>query len=660
MYQAIVFLPLAGFLVAGLFGRSIGAKASEYVTSGLLVVSAVLSWVAFIAVAMGDGQAFTVPVLRFLESGALQADWALRIDTLTAVMLVVVTTVSALVHIYSIGYMHHDPHRPRFFAYLSLFTFAMLMLVTADNLIQMFFGWEGVGLASYLLIGFWYKKPSANAAAIKAFVVNRVGDFGFALGIFGVFVLFGSVNLGTVFANAASFLPEGGGEAQNVLTFLGYELDRQAALTVVCLLLFMGAMGKSAQVPLHTWLPDAMEGPTPVSALIHAATMVTAGVFMLARLSPLFELSSTALLVVTFIGAFTAFFAATVGLVQNDIKRVIAYSTCSQLGYMFVALGLGFYSAAIFHLFTHAFFKALLFLGSGSVIHAVSDEQDMRKMGGLRKLIPTTYWMMIIGTLALTGVGIPMTVIGTAGFFSKDAIIEGAFASHSAMATFAFVLLTVAAAFTSFYSWRLIFMTFHGKPRASADVMHHVHESPPVMLVPLFVLATGALAAGFIFEPYFIGEHYEAFWKQSLFTLADNHIVHEFHHVPVWVKLAPFVMMLIGFLVAWQFYIRSPETPKRLAGQHQILYRFLLNKWYFDELYDFLFVRPAMRLGRFLWKQGDGWLIDGFGPDGVSARVIDVTRNVVRLQTGYLYHYAFVMLIGLAALVTWMMLGGGF
>ncbi len=660
MYQAIVFLPLAGFLVAGLFGRSIGAKASEYVTSGLLVVSAALSWVAFIAVAMGDGQAFTVPVLRFLESGALQADWALRIDTLTAVMLVVVTTVSALVHIYSIGYMHHDPHRPRFFAYLSLFTFAMLMLVTADNLIQMFFGWEGVGLASYLLIGFWYKKPSANAAAIKAFVVNRVGDFGFALGIFGVFVLFGSVNLGTVFANAASFLPEGGGEAQNVLTFLGYELDRQAALTVVCLLLFMGAMGKSAQVPLHTWLPDAMEGPTPVSALIHAATMVTAGVFMLARLSPLFELSSTALLVVTFIGAFTAFFAATVGLVQNDIKRVIAYSTCSQLGYMFVALGLGFYSAAIFHLFTHAFFKALLFLGSGSVIHAVSDEQDMRKMGGLRKLIPTTYWMMIIGTLALTGVGIPMTVIGTAGFFSKDAIIEGAFASHSAMATFAFVLLTVAAAFTSFYSWRLIFMTFHGRPRASADVMHHVHESPPVMLVPLFVLATGALAAGFIFEPYFIGEHYEAFWKQSLFTLADNHIVHEFHHVPVWAKLAPFVMMLIGFLVAWQFYIRSPETPKRLAGQHQILYRFLLNKWYFDELYDFLFVRPAMRLGRFLWKQGDGWLIDGFGPDGVSARVIDVTRNVVRLQTGYLYHYAFVMLIGLAALVTWMMLGGGF
>ena len=662
MYQAIVFLPLLGFLIAGLFGRSIGAKASEYITSGLLVVSAVLSWVAFFSVALGDTEAFTVPLLRFIDSGSLQADWALRIDTLTVVMLVVVNTVSSLVHIYSIGYMHHDPHRPRFFAYLSLFTFAMLMLVTSDNLVQMFFGWEGVGLASYLLIGFWYKKPSANAAAIKAFVVNRVGDFGFALGIFGVFVLFGSVSFDTIFANAASFAPvEGaheGGEA--VLNFLGYALDKHTALTVVCLLLFMGAMGKSAQVPLHTWLPDAMEGPTPVSALIHAATMVTAGVFMLARLSPLFELSHTALTVVTFVGAFTAFFAATVGLVQNDIKRVIAYSTCSQLGYMFVALGLGFYSAAIFHLFTHAFFKALLFLGSGSVIHAVSDEQDMRKMGGLRKLIPTTYWMMVIGTIALTGVGIPATVIGTAGFFSKDAIIEGAFVGHNAVAGFAFTLLVVAAVFTSFYSWRLIFMTFHGKPRASADVMHHVHESPPVMLVPLFVLAVGALAAGFVFHDFFIGEGYAEFWKGALFTLEDNHILHDFHGVPVWVKLAPFVAMIIGFLVAYQFYIRSPETPQQLAAQHRGLYAFLLNKWYFDEVYDFLFVRPAKRLGHFLWKKGDGWLIDGFGPDGVSARVIDVTSRVVKLQTGYLYHYAFAMLIGVAALVTWMMLGSSF
>ncbi|WP_027156081.1 NADH-quinone oxidoreductase subunit L [Mesorhizobium sp. WSM2561] len=657
MYQAIVFLPLLGFLIVGLFGTSLGAKASEYITSGFLVISAVLSWVAFFAVGFGEGEVFTVPVLRWIQSGGLEAAWALRIDTLTVVMLVVVNTVSALVHIYSIGYMHHDPNRPRFFAYLSLFTFAMLMLVTADNLVQMFFGWEGVGLASYLLIGFWYKKPSANAAAIKAFVVNRVGDFGFALGIFGVFVLFGSVNLGTIFANAATFIPaEGAPEGAAVLTFLGYALDKQAAMTVVCLLLFMGAMGKSAQVPLHTWLPDAMEGPTPVSALIHAATMVTAGVFMLARLSPLFELSHSALIVVTFIGAFTAFFAATVGLVQNDIKRVIAYSTCSQLGYMFVALGVGAYGAAIFHLFTHAFFKALLFLGSGSVIHAVSDEQDMRRMGGLRTLIPKTYWMMVIGTLALTGVGIPVTVIGTAGFFSKDAIIESAFAAHNPVAGLAFVLLVVAACFTSFYSWRLIFMTFHGLPRASHEVMHHVHESPPVMLVPLYILAAGALFAGVIFHGAFIGEGYAEFWKASLFTLAENHILHDIHEVPFWVKLSPFVAMLIGFAIAWQFYIRAPEMPKNLAAQHRGLYAFLLNKWYFDELFDFLFVRPAKRLGHFLWKTGDGTVIDGLGPDGVSARVVDVTNRVVKLQTGYLYHYAFAMLIGVAAFVTWMML----
>ncbi|PDQ19963.1 NADH-quinone oxidoreductase subunit L [Mesorhizobium sanjuanii] len=657
MYQAIVFLPLFGFLIVGLFGNSLGAKASEYITSGLLVISAVLSWVAFFSVGFGEGQVFTVPVLRWIQSGGLDAAWALRIDTLTVVMLVVVNTVSALVHIYSIGYMHHDPNRPRFFAYLSLFTFAMLMLVTADNLVQMFFGWEGVGLASYLLIGFWYKKPSANAAAIKAFVVNRVGDFGFALGIFGVFVLFGSVNLGTIFANAASFIPaEGAPQGAAVLTFLGYALDKQAAMTVVCLLLFMGAMGKSAQVPLHTWLPDAMEGPTPVSALIHAATMVTAGVFMLARLSPLFELSHSALTVVTFIGAFTAFFAATVGLVQNDIKRVIAYSTCSQLGYMFVALGVGAYGAAIFHLFTHAFFKALLFLGSGSVIHAVSDEQDMRKMGGLRTLIPKTYWMMVIGTLALTGVGIPVTVIGTAGFFSKDAIIESAFAGHNMFAGFAFVMLVVAAAFTSFYSWRLIFMTFHGEPRASHEVMHHVHESPPVMLVPLFILAAGALFAGVIFHGVFIGEGYAEFWKASLFTLPENHILHDIHELPLWVELSPFIAMVIGFAIAWKFYIRSPELPRSVAANHRLLYAFLLNKWYFDELYDFLFVRPAKRLGHFLWKTGDGTIIDGLGPDGISARVVDVTNRVVKLQTGYLYHYAFAMLIGVAALVTWMML----
>jgi len=675
MYHLIVFLPLIGFLLAGLFGKTLGAKGSEYLTTGLMIVSAVLSWIAFFTVAFGDGAVRQVDVLRWVDSGALSVHWAFRIDTLTVVMLVVVNTVSALVHTYSIGYMHHDPHRPRFFAYLSLFTFAMLMLVTSDNLLQMFFGWEGVGLASYLLIGFWYKKPSANAAAIKAFVVNRIGDFGFILGIFGLFVLFDSIELSTIFANAAGFAhAEGGdaaGHAETVLNFLGYELSRSSALTVTCLLLFMGAMGKSAQLPLHTWLPDAMEGPTPVSALIHAATMVTAGVFLVARMSPIFEYSQTALTFVTIIGAITAFFAATVGLVQNDIKRVIAYSTCSQLGYMFVALGVGAYGGAIFHLFTHAFFKALLFLGAGSVIHAVSDEQDMRRMGGLRGHIPVTYWMMVIGTLALTGVGIPGTVIGTAGFFSKDAIIESVFVAENAAAGFAFVLLVVAALMTSFYSWRLIFMTFHGKPRASADVMDHVHDSPPVMLVPLYILAAGALLAGFLFQGSFLGhaseaahatvEHmseYNPFWKTALFAGPDNHILAEFHETPLWVKLSPFVMMVLGFAIAHHLYIRRPGLPKEIARSQPALYAFLLNKWYFDEIYDFLFVRPARALGRFLWKRGDGWLIDGFGPDGVSARVLDITNRVVRLQTGYLYHYAFAMLIGIAALITWAMFKG--
>lgn len=659
LYYAIVFLPLLGFLIAGLFGNQIGAKASEYVTSGLMVIVAVLSWVVFFQIPLGhDAETVRIPVLHWVSSGALSFDWALRVDTLTGVMLVVVNSVSALVHIYSIGYMHHDPHRPRFFAYLSLFTFAMLMLVTSDNLVQMFFGWEGVGLASYLLIGFWFKKPSANAASMKAFVVNRVGDFGFLLGIFGLFALFQSVDYNTIFAAAANYLP-GDGDAV-VLNFLGHDLHKETALTVICLLLFMGAMGKSAQFLLHTWLPDAMEGPTPVSALIHAATMVTAGVFMIARMSPVFELSHTALLVVTVIGATTAFFAATVALVQNDIKRVIAYSTCSQLGYMFAALGVGAYGAAVFHLFTHAFFKALLFLCAGSVIHAVHDEQDMRRMGGLRKVIPITYWMMMIGTVAITGLGVPGTIIGTAGFFSKDAIIESVFASHSPASGYAFTLLVVAALFTSFYSWRLIFMTFFGKPRASAEVMHHAHESPPVMLIPLFVLAVGAILAGVVFKEFFFGHDYEGFWKGALFTLPGNEILEHYHHVPLWVKLSPFIAMTLGFVIAYIFYIRSPETPKALAARHHGLYQFLLNKWYFDELYDFLFVRPAKWLGRLFWKGGDGWLIDGFGPDGVSARVLDVTNRVVKMQSGYLYHYAFAMLIGVAALVTWMMLGSSF
>lgn len=659
LYKAIVFLPLIGAIIAGLFGRAIGAKASEYVTTGLMIVAAVLSWIVFFTVALGhaDGP-IKVEVLRWIQSGGIDVSWALRVDTLTSVMLIVVNSVSTLVHVYSIGYMHHDPHRPRFFAYLSLFTFAMLMLVTSDNLAQMFFGWEGVGLASYLLIGFWFKKPSASAAAMKAFIVNRVGDFGFVLGIAGVFVLFGSINFDVIFGNAQSFASGQGGQPTDiVLNFLGMHLDRGHALTAVCLLLFMGAMGKSAQFLLHTWLPDAMEGPTPVSALIHAATMVTAGVFLVARMSPIFELSQDALTFVTIIGAITAFFAATVGLVQNDIKRVIAYSTCSQLGYMFVALGVGAYGAAIFHLFTHAFFKALLFLCAGSVIHAVDGEQDMRHMGGLRPHIQKTFWMMVIGTLAITGVGIPLTHIGFAGFLSKDAIILAAFASHNAAAGFAFTLLVIAAMFTSFYSWRLIFMTFFGKPRASHEVMHHVHESPNVMLIPLYLLAIGAVAAGMYFNADFVGHAYEEFWKHALFTLPDNKILEEMEHAPVWVELSPFIAMLLGLVTAWYFYIRSPETPRRLAQQQRVLYEFLLNKWYFDELYDFLFVRSAKALGRFLWKKGDIGVIDTIGPNGIAARVVDVTNRVVRLQTGYLYHYAFAMLLGIAALVTWMMLG---
>ncbi|MDY8109504.1 NADH-quinone oxidoreductase subunit L [Fulvimarina sp. 2208YS6-2-32] len=664
MYQIIVLLPLVGFLIAGLGGHAIGAKASEYITSSFLVIAAFLSWVGFFTFDAAEPIA-SISLLHWMQSGGLDVSWALKIDRLTLVMLVVVNTVSALVHIYSIGYMHHDPHRPRFFAYLSLFTFAMLMLVTADNLVQMFFGWEGVGLASYLLIGFWYKKPSANAAAMKAFVVNRVGDFGFLLGIFGVFAIFQSVNLDTIFAGAAAVAAtmgegaEAGAAAEGavdmgavVLDFAGYSLTMGGAITCVCLLLFLGAMGKSAQIGLHTWLPDAMEGPTPVSALIHAATMVTAGVFMLARMSPVFELSHTALTVVTVVGATTALFAATIGLVQTDIKRVIAYSTCSQLGYMFVALGVGAYSVAIFHLFTHAFFKALLFLGAGSVIHAVSDEQDMRRMGGLRKHIPITYWTMVIGTLALTG--FPFT----AGYFSKDGVIEAAFVGHNAFAMYGWGMTVIAALLTSFYSWRLIFMTFHGKPRASADVMHHVHESPWVMTIPLFILAFGALFAGMLFEHEFIGEAYEHFWGTALFTGAENHILHDMHEVAFGVAIIPTVMMALGFALAYWFYIANPAMPKRQAETHRGLYKFFLNKWYFDELYNVLFVRSAKWLGRTLWKRGDMGIIDRYGPDGVSGRVLDVTNRVVKLQTGYLYHYAFAMLIGVAALVTWMMIGG--
>ncbi len=663
MYDLIVFLPLLGFLIAGVFGPWIGARGAEYVTTGLLGVSFALSWIAFFMVAGGADA--HVPIANWFTSGKLAVEWALRVDTLTAVMLVVVTTVSFLVHVYSIGYMSEDPSRPRFFAYLSLFTFAMLMLVTADNLVQLFFGWEGVGLMSYLLIGFWYERPSANAAAIKAFVVNRVGDFGFALGIFLTYQLTGSVTFDQVFAAAP-------GLAGKTVHFIGYNWD---AATLACLLLFMGAMGKSAQFLLHTWLPDAMEGPTPVSALIHAATMVTAGVFMVARLSPLFEMSSTALSVVTIVGATTAFFAATVGLVQNDIKRVVAYSTCSQLGYMFVGLGVGGYSLGIFHLFTHAFFKALLFLGAGSVITAMHHEQDMRAMGGLRKELPVTFWVMVVGSLSLSGVGIPFTSIGFSGFVSKDPIIEAAFASHRFGATYAFWCVVIAAALTAFYSWRLMFMTFFGNRGdwaaslpAGADAHHGhddhgpgdhpVHESPPVMLIPLAVLALGATFAGVGFRYLFIGGGHEAFWRHSLFLAQDNHILEQMETVPAIVSFSPALMMLIGLGVAYYMYVVDRTLPKRLADAYPYLYRFLLNKWYFDELYDAIFVRPAFAIGRLFWKEGDGAIIDGFGPDGISARVLDITRSAIRLQTGYIYHYAFAMLLGVAALATWYLFGG--
>jgi NADH-quinone oxidoreductase subunit L len=614
MFQTIVFLPLIAAILAGLFGRQLGNRGAQVVTCGALIISAALSVIAFFDVALGDS-VHHITILKWVDSGAFSVNWAFKVDTLTAVMLVVVTGVSSLVHIYSVGYMAHDPHVPRFMAYLSLFTFAMLMLVTADSFLQLFFGWEGVGLASYLLIGFWYKKPSANAAAIKAFLVNRVGDFGFALGIFAIFLVFGTLQYDEVFARAHEFTGQ-------TFSFLGQQVD---ILTTICILLFIGAMGKSAQLGLHTWLPDAMEGPTPVSALIHAATMVTAGVFMVAR---------------------SAFFAATVGLTQNDIKRVIAYSTCSQLGYMFFAAGVSAYGAAVFHLFTHAFFKALLFLGAGSVIHALSDEQDMRRMGGIWKKIPLTYAMMLIGTLALTGVPF------FAGYYSKDMILESAYAAHTSIGQYAFVLGVVAAFMTAFYSWRLVFMTFHGRPRASEEVMHHIHESPPVMTVPLMILAVGAVLAGFVFYEYFVGHHYADFWGKALYLAGDN-VMEAAHHVPTWVKLLPLVMSVSGFALAWLFYIKSPETPAGLARMHSGLYQFLLNKWYFDELYDILFVRPAKWLGRFLWKKGDGATIDGLGPDGVSNLVGRMAVRARALQSGYVYHYAFAILIGVTALITW-------
>jgi len=641
----VVFFPLIGAIIAGIIvfmpseDKDVQQRrdsAAQIATCTGLVLSAICAIFVFKDVALG-GNAYTHELFTWISSGTLEVSWALKVDTLTAVMMIVVTVVSAMVHIYSIGYMHHDNSIPRFMSYLSLFTFFMLTLITASNLMQMFFGWEGVGLASYLLIGFWYDKPSANAAAIKAFLVNRVGDFGFALGIFAVFMMFDSIQLDTIFAAAA-------GKKDATLIVFGGEFH---ALTVICLLLFVGAMGKSAQLGLHTWLPDAMEGPTPVSALIHAATMVTAGVFMVARLSPLFEHSDTALTVVTLVGGSTAIFAATVACVQNDIKRVIAYSTCSQLGYMFFACGVSAYSAGIFHLMTHGFFKALLFLGAGAVIHAMSDEQDMRKMGGIWRHIKVTYVLMWIGSLALAGVW-PF-----AGYWSKDVIIEAAYGAHTGVGLYAFWIGITAAFLTAFYSWRLLFMTFHGAPRADEKVMAHVHESPMVMILPLVVLAIGACFAGILGYDYFVGKNAEHFWGDAILILEQHTALENVHHVPGWVKTLPLVVGAVGIALAYVLYIVSPAIPGMFAARFQGIYQFLLNKWYFDELYDKIFVRPAFTLGRGLWKSGDGLLIDGVGPDGVSSVVRVVARRAAALQTGYLYHYAFAMLIGVVGLITW-------
>ena len=643
MYAAIVFLPLLGAIITGFGNKRLGNSAAQWITTSFVMVSATLSWIVFFDVALGDAGTHQVVIAKWLQSGTFDVSWSIRMNTLTAVMLVVVNTVSALVHLYSHEYMHEDPAIPRFQAYLSLFTFAMLMLVTADNFLQLFFGWEGVGLASYLLIGFWFHKDSANAASMKAFVVNRVGDFGFGLGIMAIYMVFGSIQFDTVFAAVPDYVDK-------TFYVFGLELD---IINTIAMLLFIGAMGKSAQLFLHTWLPDAMEGPTPVSALIHAATMVTAGVFMVTLCSPIFEYAPAALTFVTIIGASTAFFAATIGLVQNDIKRVIAYSTCSQLGYMFFALGVSAYPAGMFHLFTHAFFKALLFLGAGSVIHAMHHEQDMRSMGGLWQKIPWTFATMMIGTLAITGVPL------LSGFYSKDMIIEAAYAAQTSVGQYAFWMGVVAAFFTSFYSWRLIYMTFLQPTRADHHTFDHAHESPWKMLVPLFVLSAGALGAGAFFYDGFVGHHWQEFWGDAILVLPEHEAMANAHHVPTWVKLTPMVSMVAGLTLATIMYMWKPHLPKVLAKYNEPLYQFLLHKWYFDEIYDWLFVRSSKVIGRFLWRRGDGNVIDGFGPNGLASVVVQIARRVGALQTGYVYHYAFAMLIGITLIVTWYLMSSG-
>jgi len=636
MFVGAVFFPLLGATIAGFFGRWIGDKASQWVTVLCMALAAICGVASFIEVALGHAPQ-TVVLLRFLDVGSFGLDWALRYDTLSVVMVAMVTCISTLIHLYSVGYMSHDPTTPRFFAYLSLFTFMMLMLVTADNLVQLFFGWEGVGLASYLLIGYWYEKESACAAAMKAFIVNRVGDLFFMLGLCLTFWVFGSIEFSEIF---------GAIDQHKDARFAGLP-----AYEVICILLFLGACGKSAQLGLHTWLPDAMEGPTPVSALIHAATMVTAGVFLVARMSPVFEYAPTALAIVTVVGASTALFAATIGCVQNDIKRIIAYSTCSQLGYMFFAAGVGAYQGAVFHLFTHAFFKALLFLSAGAVIHAMSEEQDIRKMGGIWKKIPVTYAVMWIGSLALAGVPY------FAGYYSKDFVLEAAYAAHSGVGMYAFICGLLAAFLTAFYSWRLLILTFHGKPRADHHTMEHVHESPAVMLVPLLLLAVGAVFAGAVFAPSFIGHHWEEFWNGAIVNAAHNHIMHHVHEVPGWVPLAPTIVGLGGIALAYVMYMFAPSLPGALANALPGVHRFLLNKWYFDELYDAIFVRPAQALARGFWKIGDVRIIDGV-PNGLAASVAGAARQAVALQTGRVASYAFTMIVGLVLLVSLLLFGG--
>ena len=634
MEISIIALPLLASIISGFFGKFIGDRNSEIVTSFLVTISAILSCVVLYDVVINQYQE-NIVIAKWISSGSLDVNWSIKIDPLSSVMLVVVTSVSSLVHIYSIGYMSHDPHKPRFMAYLSLFTFAMLMLVTSDNFIQLFFGWEGVGLCSYFLIGFWFKKDTANAAAIKAFLVNRVGDFGFALGIFLIFYLFGTVNYSEVFELIPTIIDK-------KLVFLGINVN---AIDLICLLLFVGAMGKSAQILLHTWLPDAMEGPTPVSALIHAATMVTAGVFLVVRCSPIYEYSELALNVITIVGMSTAFFAATVALVQTDIKKIIAYSTCSQLGYMFFAAGVGAYNVAMFHLFTHAFFKALLFLGSGSVIHAFKDEQNINKMGGVWKKLPYTYTLMIIGTLALTG--FPFL----SGFYSKDAIIEFAYLKGNTTGYYAAGIGIITAFLTSIYSWRLMFKTFHGDYNNKNIKIEETHESPLVMLIPLFFLSIGAIFAGFFFKELFIG--YDSggnFWQESIFFL--NPLSNE--HPPFWFLIMTPVLVILSIPLAYYLFVKNKNLPTQIVDSNKPLYHFLLNKWYFDELYENIFVIPSKKLGLFLWKFFDVKLIDGFGPDGISAFIKKCSIKANKFQSGFIYQYAFVMLLGFSALLTFL------